>query len=125
MNNPVGWFEIYVDDMQRAKAFYQKVLNISLEQLADPTEGHADMWSFGSNFEQYGTSGALVKMPEFKAGGNSTLVYFSCEDCAVEEARVEAAGGMIQQSKTSIGDYGFCTLAVDSEGNLFGLHSQK
>jgi predicted enzyme related to lactoylglutathione lyase len=25
MNNPVGWFEIYVDDMPRAKAFYETV----------------------------------------------------------------------------------------------------
>ena len=125
MNNPVGWFEIYVDDMARAKKFYQTVLSVELEQLADPTEGHADMWSFSSNFEAYGTSGALVKMDGFKAGGNSTLVYFSCEDCANEEARVVAAGGRIEQPKMAIGEYGFCTLAVDSEGNMFGLHSQK
>lgn len=125
MNNPVGWFEIYVDDMKRAKEFYQAVLNVELEQLADPTEGHADMWSFASNFEQYGASGALVKMEGFSAGGNSTLVYFSCEDCAVEEAKVLKAGGRIQQTKTSIGEYGFCTLAFDSEGNMIGLHSQS
>ena len=25
MNNPVGWFEIYVQDMERAKAFYEAV----------------------------------------------------------------------------------------------------
>jgi uncharacterized protein len=74
MNNPVGWFEIYVDDMDRAKEFYQTVLNTKLEQLTDPTEGHADMWSFASNFEQYGSSGALVKMEGFAAGGNSTHV---------------------------------------------------
>jgi uncharacterized protein len=125
MNNPVGWFEIYVDDMDRAKAFYQTVLKVELEQLADPTEGHADMWSFASNSEQYGASGALVKMDGISAGGNSTHVYFSCEDCAVEEARVVEAGGSIHQPKTSIGEYGYCTLAIDSEGNMFGLHSQQ
>ena len=125
MNNPVGWFEIYVDDMQRAKEFYQSVLNVKLEKLADPTEGHAEMWSFGSNFEQYGSSGALVKMDGFKAGGNSTLVYFSCEDCSIEEAKVLTAGGSIHMAKTSIGEFGFCTLAIDSEGNMIGLHSQK
>jgi len=64
-------------------------------------------------------------MEGFKAGGNSTLIYFSCEDCAVEESKVEAAGGRIQKPKMSIGEYGFISLAIDSEGNMFGLHSMK
>jgi predicted enzyme related to lactoylglutathione lyase len=64
-------------------------------------------------------------MEGFPAGGDSTLVYFSCEDCAVEASRVAAAGGRIQQSKMSIGEHGFIALAVDTEGNMFGLHSMK
>jgi predicted enzyme related to lactoylglutathione lyase len=31
----------------------------------------------------------------------------------------------IQQPKMSIGEYGFISLAIDSEGNMFGLHSMK
>jgi hypothetical protein len=31
MQNPVGWFEIYVQDMPRAKAFYEAVLALTLE----------------------------------------------------------------------------------------------
>ncbi len=125
MNNPIGWFEIYVTDMPRAKAFYQTVLGISLEPLSDPTQGDTEMWSFPSSFESYGATGALVKMEGMPAGGNSTLVYFACDDCAVEESRVEACGGTIHQAKMSIGEFGFCTLAVDTEGNMFGLHSEK
>ena len=30
-SNPVGWFEIYVEDMPRAQAFYESVLTVSLE----------------------------------------------------------------------------------------------
>jgi predicted enzyme related to lactoylglutathione lyase len=41
----------------------------------------------------------------------------------VEEARVVAAGGRIERPKMSIGDYGFITLAYDTEGNMFGIHS--
>lgn len=125
MNNPIGWFEIYVDDMTRARTFYESVLGVSLERLDDPTDSHAEMWSFGMNHEQYGAAGALVKMSGFSAGGNSTVVYFACEDCAVEEARVAKAGGEVQQSKMSIGEYGFCSLVSDSEGNLIGLHSSQ
>ena len=62
-------------------------------------------------------------MQGFPSGGNSTLVYFSCDDCAVEAARVVEAGGRIQREKMSIGEYGYIALAFDSEGNMFGLHS--
>ena len=34
-HNPVGWFEIYVQDMPRATAFYQTVLGVTLEKLSD------------------------------------------------------------------------------------------
>jgi len=124
-NNPVGWFEIYVDEMDRAKAFYRSVLDVSLERLHDPTEFNLDMWAFPSDEEKYGAPGALVKMQGFAAGGNSTVVYFSCEDCATEESRVEAAGGRIHTSKMSIGEYGFIAIAIDTEGNMFGLHSMN
>lgn len=30
MKNPIDWFEIYVDDIKRAKIFYQKILKVSL-----------------------------------------------------------------------------------------------
>jgi len=124
-NNPVGWFEIYVDEMARAKKFYESVLEVSLEVLGDPNDSNIEMLAFPSNMEKYGATGALVKMDGSPAGGNSILIYFSCEDCAVEEARVELAGGRVQKSKKSIGEYGFISLAIDTEGNMFGLHSLK
>jgi predicted enzyme related to lactoylglutathione lyase len=124
-NNPVGWFEIYVNEMSRAKKFYESVLNVELELLGDPNDSNILMNSFPSNMEKYGASGALVKMEGFSAGRNSTIVYFSCEDCGIEEARVEAAGGKVQTPKMSIGEYGFISLAIDTEGNMFGLHSMS
>lgn len=120
--NPVGWFEIYVQDMERATAFYQKVLGVKLDKLPGVD---LEMNAFPMNAEMYGASGALVRMEGFPSGGNSTLVYFSCDDCSTEEARIVPAGGRIMRERFSIGQYGFCTLAFDTEGNLFGLHSMK
>jgi len=120
--NPVGWFEIYVQDMERARAFYQAVLQVPLEALHSPG---IEMWSFPMNGESPGSSGSLVRMPGVPSGGNSTLVYFSCDDCATEAGRVVKAGGRIQKEKFSIGEYGFVALAFDTEGNMFGLHSMK
>jgi predicted enzyme related to lactoylglutathione lyase len=96
-NNPVAWFEIYIDDLARAKQFYESVLGVNLDVLSDPNDTSVEMFSFPSDMEKYGASGALVKMDGFTAGGNSTLIYFSCADCAIEESRVEAAGGRIQR----------------------------
>ncbi len=42
--NPVCWFEIYVQDMPRAKAFYEGVFAVSLEKLNSPG---IEMWAFG------------------------------------------------------------------------------
>jgi predicted enzyme related to lactoylglutathione lyase len=122
MGNPVAWFEIYVQDMARAKAFYETVFQVQLQALGDPA-GQMEMWSFPGDMNSYGTPGALVKRPGVPSGGNSTVVYFHCEDCAVEEARVAGAGGQVHRSKFPIGPYGCIALVVDPEGNMVGLHS--
>ncbi|WP_442511122.1 VOC family protein [Novipirellula sp. SH528] len=123
--NPVGWFEIYIQDMARATKFYETVLDINLDKLPSPVEMEIEMMCFPMEMGLAGAAGALVKMDGFPSGGNSTLVYFVCEDCAMEASRVEAAGGSIHKPKMSIGQYGFIVLAVDTEGNMFGLHSQQ
>ena len=43
--NAVGWFDVYVDDMDRAVGFYENVLGATLEALNDPTS-EARMMSF-------------------------------------------------------------------------------
>ncbi len=118
--NNVGWFEIYVDDMARARAFYETVVGVKLEKLEGPD---VEMYNFPMEMDAAGSAGALVYMPGFPAGGNSVLIYFTCEDCAVEESRVVGAGGRIQKEKFSIGPYGFISLVYDTEGNMIGLHS--
>lgn len=124
-NNPVGWFEIYVQNMPRAQAFYEAVLKVSLESLSPPGDNSLQMMAFPMQMGVQGAAGSLVKMTGIPSGGNSTLVYFSCADCADEAGRVVAAGGKIEKEKMSIGEYGFIALAYDTEGNMFGLHSQQ
>ena len=124
--NPVVWFEIYADDLARARAFYEAVLGVTLEPL--PLPGGMDgfqMLAFPSTMENPGAGGALCKMEGVPAGAGGTLVYFGCADCAVEAGRVEAAGGRLHREKMSIGEYGNIALAFDTEGNMFGLHSME
>jgi uncharacterized protein len=123
-SNPIDWFEIYVQDLPRARKFYESVFQVTLQKLDSPIPG-IELWAFPGEMNIYGACGALVKMEGFNAKGNSTIVYFHCEDCAVEEGRVKAAGGKIERPKFSIGQYGHISMIVDTEGTHIGLHSMK
>ena len=94
-NNPVVWFEIYVDDLGRAQKFYETVLDVRMQDLPDPNNTDSKMKAFPMKMDAPNASGSLVQMEGMKAGGNSTIVYFESADCAKEEARVENAGGKI------------------------------
>lgn len=119
----VGWFDIYVEDMERAQAFYETVLDTTLSPMDDPNDSTAQMLAFGDDFSSHGAGGALVKLEYAQPGPGGSMVYFSCHDCAVEEARVAAAGGIVVRSKFSIGQHGFVSIVSDTEGNMVGLHS--
>ncbi|RYG54062.1 MAG: VOC family protein [Chitinophagaceae bacterium] len=121
--NPVGWFEIYVDDIDRAQKFYEMVFDVKLGDLPDPSGSGIVMRPFPMYPDKPNSAGTLVKMEGMKAGGNSTVVYFVSEDCSIESSRVEKAGGKVFQPKMSIGEFGFVSLCYDTEGNMIGIHS--
>ena len=123
-SNAIGWFDIYVNDMERATTFYETVLGKKLEQMGDPT-GETQMMSFPTDMSVYGAGGALVKSQYAKPGVGGTMLYFDTEDCSVEASRVEAAGGKVIRPKFSIGEFGWVALCEDTEGNTFGLSSMK
>ena len=126
MNNPVGWFEIYVKDLTKARAFYESVLGLKLTALESPDASIASMWAFPMEKDATGATGALVSMQgEQQPNGNGTIVYFTCDDCAVEAKRVPSNGGKIMKAKFAIGQYGFIALVTDPNGNVIGLHSMK
>lgn len=118
--NPVGWFEIYVKDIQRAKSFYESMLKVSLTQLPSSDGG---MWTFPMNQDASGASGALVKMDGAPVGAGGTIIYFVTEDCGETARRAKGAGGQIVKDKFSIGEYGNIALVSDLDGNIVGLHS--
>jgi predicted enzyme related to lactoylglutathione lyase len=120
--NVVGWFEIYVQDIDRAKAFYQNTFQVTLERLESPG---MELWAFPMQPDSSGCAGALVQMNGKDSGVGGTIVYFVCADCAVEASRALENGGKIQKEKMSIGQYGFIALVLDTEGNMIGLHSMQ
>jgi uncharacterized protein len=125
-NNPVVWFEIYVQDIQRAKKFYEVVLGVKLEKAKASGPGLDELFTFPMEMNGSGASGALVKMDGGpSSGGNSVIVYFKCDDCEVESKRAPLNGGKVKKQKFAIGEHGFMSLVSDTEGNIIGLHSMK
>ena len=122
--NAVGWFDLYVKDMNRAAEFYETILNQKLTPMEDPTN-ETEMMSFASDMNAYGAGGALVKSKHGKPGPGGTAVYFSVKDCSIQESLIEKSGGKVIRPKFSIGEFGWVTLCQDTEGNLIGFNSME
>ena len=124
-HNAIGWFDIFVNDMDRAVNFYQSVFNKTLENMGDPTDSSVIMKSFPTEMANYGAGGALVKRAGASPGVGGNVIYFGVEDCAIDVALVYDAGGKVINSKMSIGQFGWVSLCMDTEGNMIGLSSMK
>lgn len=121
--NPITWFEIYVDDLARAKAFYEVVFGYSL--IPESTDGTFAAYRFPGGMPGQGAMGALMKHPMRRPSVEGTMVYFHCENCEVQLQRAKKNGGQVFKAKWSIGPDGFIAIIGDSEGNAIGLHSFK
>ncbi len=118
----VGWFEIPVADMDRAKKFYDIVFDIS---ISVHDLGGFKMGWFPNDPEKKGAKGSLVQHEMYRPSAtDGPLVYFSCKDVSLELSRVEEAGGTIMRPKSEIGNgQGFMALIKDSEGSRVALRS--
>ena len=121
--NPFIWIEIPATDLERAKKFYDFVLDIEV-QLFDAGElrfGFFPMQQRAAN----GT-GALVQHPTmYKPSHDGALPYFAVKDIEAVLARVEQAGGRIFQHRKAVGEFGFVGFFEDCEGNRIGLHARS
>jgi predicted enzyme related to lactoylglutathione lyase len=124
MANQVVWFDMPVNDLDRAIRFYSAVLGVALKK-----EQFSGMSGATLPHEGKDVSGSLVECVGARADGNAPsrngpLLYFSCQgrlDQAI--AAVVPAGGTVLHAKHSIGPYGFRAILLDSEGNRIALHS--
>lgn len=125
-HNILGWFEIPVEDMDRAIKFYETVFDLSLTRQK---MGVLDMALFPNFPEAKGSSGSLVHFPDFyKTSHDGPLVYFTAfsGDLSNELKRVPEAGGKVILEKKLIAEnVGYMGLFEDSEGNRMAIHSQS
>jgi predicted enzyme related to lactoylglutathione lyase len=120
--NSVGWFEIPVNDLKRAQAFYEHVFGTPLQSMQ---MGPADMAMFPSQPEGAGAGGCLIKTEGYTPSFDGSVVYFSVADIEGTLSRVTAKGGATVVPKMSIGEHGFIAQFKDTEGNRVALHSMN
>lgn len=121
MKNPVGYFEIPVNDLDRAISFYAKVFGYEFERTT--VDGNEMAW-FPMREDAQGISGALAKGESYTPTTKGSLLYFNTDNMNDILSKVNANGGRTLYPKTSIGELGWVAEFDDSEGNRVALHSQ-
>jgi predicted enzyme related to lactoylglutathione lyase len=120
--NTLSWFEIPVKDMDRAKEFYETILEIKMQDLPEILE--IKKVAFPANGR---VCGVLAKSPMHKPSLDGSLIYLSANP-AIQPVidRIEKAGGKILLPKTEMGsELGFMAYMIDTEGNAVALHAQN
>lgn len=116
----IAWFEIPVKDFQRARSFYERLLDV---QLRDETMGAARMAVFPGPCEQ--TGGCLVAIADYEPSQNGSVVYLRTPgDLQTQLDLAPELGGAVLWPKTALPEgMGFFAQIRDCEGNRVGLYS--
>jgi predicted enzyme related to lactoylglutathione lyase len=123
MQNAINWFEIPVDDLPRATAFYAEVLRIELrtERVQETL-----MAIFPYAAAEHAVGGALVHNPRMRPSTTGAMLYLNAgTDIRGAVGRAVEAGGLVTMPVTDIGAPGFIALIQDTEGNVVGLHEAR
>lgn len=117
----LSWFEIPTADFDRARRFYEAILETT---LIEQPFGAARIAVFPYDHET-GTGGCLDEGSESKPCSNGTVIYLDVDgrlDRTLE--RVPAAGGRVASPKMALPPgMGYVAHIFDSEGNRVGLHA--
>jgi uncharacterized protein len=118
----LNWFEIHAANLQRAKRFYETILQISMEEVK---VGDIPEVLFPFDHTQGGVGGSILESNTPPPGAGGTVIYLNVEgDLDGVLGRIAGAGGTVTKPRTAIGPYGFIGIFKDTEGNSIGLHSR-
>jgi predicted enzyme related to lactoylglutathione lyase len=117
----IDWFEIPVNDFDRAKEFYETILTIEIQKAID-----MENFKMGVFPHKDVGNGAICYGQWYKPSEDGVLIYLDANpDLNDVLNRVEEAGGKILQPKKLISpEHGHMALFKDSEGNRVALRSR-
>ena len=122
LQNPVNWYEIPVNNLDRAQTFYEYIFNIEMKRK---DFGNLQMVWFPMQENAPGATGALIKAESYIPSYEGTMVYFSVENINSVLKKIIEKGCKILNPKMSIGEFGYVAHFEDCEGNRIALHSKN
>ncbi len=114
--NVVVWSEIPAIDVERAKAFYERVLKV---EMIEDNSGPSPIFIMGKGTQETVSGHVYAGKPA--TDNNGSTIHFAAPDKLEDAlARVEPAGGKIVSPVITIppGRFAYCT---DTEGNSIGI----
>ncbi len=122
MQNIGTYFEIPVNDLERAMKFYSYVFECDFSR--DIIHGN-EMAFFPFDNKGVGITGALAKGEIYKPSISGTLIYLATSNIEKALIKVIEKGGEILFPKTEVPNYGWVAEFKDSEGNRTALFQKK
>ena len=121
MTNAINWFEIPVEDFERARAFYSHIFDYDMPVM---DMGPVKMGILPHE-QQMGVGGAITHGDSVKPSSSGSKLYLNGgSDLNIVLNRVAAGGGTVTILKTEIGEnHGYFGGFLDTEGNALFLHS--
>ncbi|CAM3488587.1 VOC family protein [Elizabethkingia occulta] len=126
--NIITWFEIPVNNTQRAKKFYETILDIEMtSQFIEETKETLTFFPYDPEVIQATSgrvTGVLTESENSSPSANGTVVYINASPNLQSVLdKVQPAGGELISPVINI-KAGLIAFILDSEGNKIGLHSE-
>ena len=118
MANPFVHVELNTTDVNQARAFYGKLFDWTLEDVA-MGENVYTMIKVGK-----GTGGGIMKqlMP---GAGSAWLAYVEVDDIEVATKKARGLGAKVMKDVTEVMGMGWLSIIVDPTGAMLGLWKTK
>jgi uncharacterized protein len=116
-------FEIYVNDVTRAKAYYAGLFGWTFSPMAGAEAAEYHLID-GKHFGQHLAGGMMRRMDQSHAPGSAVrggTMTFEVDDCDAKYAWALANGGGEALPPMDFPSVGRCAYVEDGEGNIVGL----
>lgn len=122
--NAINWFEIPALDLERAFTFYSMVLN---ENVRKGTFGNGELIVFNVPFSTgEAVGGSIVVREGFNPSTDGPILFINAFGKLTDATdKVDIAGGKVLVPFMDLGEFGFASIIIDSEGNKIGLLSNE
>ncbi len=126
MSNRVVHFEIYAQDLERAKNFYATVFGWEYQKWDFGGQVYWGILTAPQDSKEPGINGGLMKRPSQDPKGGEAVIGYCCtvEVVNIDEtiSKIEKASGTLALAKMAIPGMAWQAYYKDTEGNIFGIH---